>query len=170
VGVAEKLVSRHPELSKNSGLNLVTVFELIPTNKVVAVPNNATAHIRGSRVNVAIFASWPDRDANKLDAARSATAELSRIVIEGEKIIPDSENTGYGNYGERFENTQVDIPCTHKSLPASEEVTPAAAGSARTGIKPEELFGENYARLQKLKKEYDPDLVFFKWAPITPQA
>ena len=32
------------------------------------------------------------------------------------------------------------------------------------------LFGENYARLQKLKQEYDPDLTFFKWCPITPQA
>jgi FAD/FMN-containing dehydrogenase len=32
------------------------------------------------------------------------------------------------------------------------------------------LFGENYARLQKIKKEYDPDLVFYKWSPITPAA
>jgi len=151
VGVAEKLVSRHPELSKNSGLNLITLFELIPTNKVLTVPNNATAHIRGPRVNVAVMASWPgtDKDANKLEAARSAAAELSRIVIDGETIIPESENTGYGNY-------------------TSEEVTSAAAG--RTGIKAEALFGENYARLQKLKKEYDPDLIFFKWTPITPQA
>jgi FAD/FMN-containing dehydrogenase len=41
--------------------------------------------------------------------------------------------------------------------------------TARTGITAEALFGENYARLQKLKKEYDPDLIFFKWSPITPQ-
>ena len=46
------------------------------------------------------YGSWPDKDANKLDAARRATAELTRIVIQGEKIIPKSENTGYGNYGE----------------------------------------------------------------------
>lgn len=64
----------------------------------------------------------------------------------------------------------MDTLCTHKYLPASEEVRSAAAGSARTGINAEALFGENYARLQKLKKEYDPDLVFFKWTPITPQA
>ena len=99
--VAEKLVSRHPELLKSSGLNLTTVFELIPTNKVLAVPNNATAYIRGSRINVGVIASWPDKDASKLDAVRSATAELGRIIIEGEKNIPESENTGYGNYGER---------------------------------------------------------------------
>jgi len=150
VEVAEKLVSRQPELSKNSGLTVMTVFELISTKKVMAVPNSATAHIRGSRVNVGVMASWPGKDVNKLDEARSVTAELTRIIIEGEKIIPESENTGYGNY-------------------ASDEITSAAAGS-RTGVSAEALFGENYARLQKLKKEYDPDLVFFKWTPITPQA
>jgi hypothetical protein len=100
VKVAEKLMSRHAELAKNSGLKLITVFELIPTNKVLAVPNYATAHIRGPRVNVGVMASWPDKDANKPEAARRATDELARIVIEGEKIIPKSENTGYGNYGE----------------------------------------------------------------------
>jgi hypothetical protein len=46
------------------------------------------------------MASWPDKDANKPDAAHRATDELARIVIEGEKIIPKLENTGYGNYGE----------------------------------------------------------------------
>ena len=98
--VAEKLMSRHAELAKTSGLKLITMFELISSNKVLAVPNYATAHIRGPRINVGVMASWPDKDANKLDAARRATAELTRIVIEGEKIIPKSENTGYGNYGE----------------------------------------------------------------------
>ena len=49
-------------------------------------------------------------------------------------------------------------------------MTLATARIARTGITADALFGENYARLQKLKKEYDPDLVFFKWSPITPQA
>lgn len=29
-------------------------------------------------------------------------------------------------------------------------------------------FGENYARLQKVKKQYDPDNFFNRWFPITP--
>lgn len=45
----------------------------------------------------------------------------------------------------------------------------AAAGTASIRAKAETLFGENYARLQKLKKEHDPDLVFFKWSPIAPE-
>jgi FAD/FMN-containing dehydrogenase len=52
-------------------------------------------------------------------------------------------------------------------LPDSEEST-SAVGTVSTGAKAEVLFGENYARLQALKKKYDPDLLFSKWSPITP--
>jgi hypothetical protein len=62
------------------------------------------------------------------------------------------------------------IHVTHISLPVSEEITSAATRNAVPEINPEALFGENYARLQELKKKYDPDLVFFKWNPITPAA
>ena len=30
------------------------------------------------------------------------------------------------------------------------------------------LFGDNYPRLQKLKKQYDPDMVFNRWWVIAP--
>ena len=46
----------------------------------------------------------------------------------------------------------------------------SAVGSSGSKANSQALFGENYARLQKLKQEYDPDLTFFKWCPITPQA
>ena len=45
-----------------------------------------------------------------------------------------------------------------------------AVGSSGSKANAKALFGDNYARLQKLKQEYDPDLMFFKWCPITPQA
>lgn len=96
--VVEKLASRLPEISAKSGVNVTVLFELFSTRKVLSVPNDATAHIRGPRVSILLLASWTDKDATKLDAARNATAELSRIVIEGEKIIPESINIGYGNY------------------------------------------------------------------------
>ena len=32
------------------------------------------------------------------------------------------------------------------------------------------LFGPNYSRLQRLKAQYDPECVFSKWFPITPNA
>jgi hypothetical protein len=30
------------------------------------------------------------------------------------------------------------------------------------------LWGDNYPRLQKIKKEYDPNVVFDRWLPIQP--
>jgi FAD/FMN-containing dehydrogenase len=30
------------------------------------------------------------------------------------------------------------------------------------------IFGQNYPRLQKIKKRYDPENIFNKWFPITP--
>ena len=103
--VAETLMSRLPELSASSGVNLYTVFEMFPTKRILSVPNNATAYTRGSRINILLAGSWTDKDANKLDAVRSATAEFSRIIVESEKSIPELVNTGYGNYGELQESS-----------------------------------------------------------------
>lgn len=161
--VAENLVSRLPKISTENKINFTVVFELIPTKKILSVPNHATAHIRGSRVNILIVSTWDSKDPNIVDTVRNATNEICRILLEGEKIIPESLNVGYGNYGkhrrERMRNcAQV--------LSDSD----AAVGNTGSKVNSQALFGENYARLQKLKQEYDPDLVFFKWCPIPPQA
>lgn len=145
---AKNLVSRLPSLSKESNANFTVAYELLPNKRILSVPNNATAHNRGPRFNVLVLATWGDEDPNKLDVLRNATSELGRIVIQGEKALTERHNTGYGNYN------------------AEDLASPASA----TGIAAQKLFGEKYARLQKLKKEYDPDCVFFKWNPITPQA
>jgi len=100
VEVAENITSRLHEISARNGMKLTTIFELISTKKILSVPNNATPHIRGSRISVLIMGTW-DKDTDKLDAARSATSELSRIVIEGEKTVAESSSIGYGNYSER---------------------------------------------------------------------
>ena len=49
-------------------------------------------------MNVVIFAEWEDKDPDTLDKARKATSELRQILVQGEKIIPESLNIGYGNY------------------------------------------------------------------------
>ncbi|KAI9455345.1 FAD-binding domain-containing protein [Lactarius psammicola] len=147
--IADKLVSRLPQLSAESGINLTVLHECIPTNKILTIPNHATAHIRGHRLNVLILATWDSKDANILDTVRNTANELSRVLLQGEKNIPESLNVGYGNYNPEY-------------------IESAVVGSSRDNARA--LFGENYARLQKLKQEYDPDLVFFKWSPITPQA
>ena len=45
---------------------------------------------------------------------------------------------------------------------------PDAPTMPRSCVKAEELFGDNYARLQKIKKKYDPDVVFNRWFVVTP--
>lgn len=164
VDVAEKVAARLPQLSKESGVNFTLVHELLPMKKVLSVPNHATAHIRASRINVLVIAAWDSKDINLLDTVRNNLNELGQIVIQGEKIIPESANVGYGNYSKRRVEHIGD--CTQVHLDP-EEIVSVAAGSKANA---EALFGENYARLQKLKQEHDPDLVFFKWCPITPQA
>ncbi|KAH9177610.1 FAD-binding domain-containing protein [Lactarius sanguifluus] len=149
--VADKLVSRVPQLSAESGANFTVLYELVPTNKILTIPNHATAHIRGPRINVLIMASWDNKDTNVLDTVRNTANELGQILLSGEKTIPESLNVGYGNYNPKY-------------------IDSAAVGRSGSNVDARALFGENYARLQKLKQEYDPDLVFFKWCPITPQA
>ena len=170
VDVAEDLVSRLPELSAKSGVNFTVLYELISTTKILSVPNHATAHIRGSRVNVLVLAKWNTKDTDKLDTVRSATSELRSIILRGERDIPESENTGYGNYSKCPAPYLYEDPCAHMSLPASDEIESAVPGDAGSGGSADALFGENYTRLQHLKQQYDPDLIFFKWQPITPQA
>lgn len=41
-----------------------------------------------------------DKDTNKLSAVRSALSDLARIIVQRERIIPESLNIGYGNYSE----------------------------------------------------------------------
>jgi len=151
IPVTENLVSRLPELSASTGLRLVVVYEFFPTKKYLSVPNNATAYIRESRLNVLLLAVWDPKDTDKLGVVRSATSELARIIVDGEKTRPKAPDAGYGNYD-------------------SEDIASAVEGTSRLSAGAEALFGENYARLQKIKQKYDPDLFFFKWRPINPQA
>ena len=46
--------------------------------------------------------------------------------------------------------------------------TPEEEYGVVTKNKAEALFGENYSRLQELKKKYDPENIFNKWFAITP--
>ena len=107
--VARTLVSRLPEISKESSANFTVVYELLPKEKTLSVPINATAHVRVPHFNVLVISTWNDKDTpNKVDVLRSATAELARIVLQGEKVITDQLNTGYGNYSEQQERMCVE--------------------------------------------------------------
>jgi hypothetical protein len=100
VDTAKNLVSRLPSLSKESNASFTIAYELVPREKTLSVPDNATAHIRGPLFNVLLLSTWTDKDPNKLDVLRNAISELGRIVVQGEKVITEQHNAGYGNYSE----------------------------------------------------------------------
>jgi hypothetical protein len=97
---AKNLVSRLPSLSKENSTNFSVVYELLPREKTLTVPNNATAHTRRPLYNVLVLGTWEDKDPNKHDVLRNATSEIGRIVLQGEKVITEHHNVGYGNYSE----------------------------------------------------------------------
>ena len=98
--LTDKLMSRLTQLRVESGVNLTVAYELLPTKKILSIPNDATAHIRGSHINVLVLADWENKDSDTdiLDKVRKAASELCQIIRQGEKIIPESLNIGYGNY------------------------------------------------------------------------
>lgn len=53
----------------------------------------------------------------------------------------------------------TDMLASYHSTESEEKVAP---GRSRV------LFGDNYPRLQQLKKKYDPELLFSKWFVIEP--
>jgi FAD/FMN-containing dehydrogenase len=68
-----------------------------------------------------------------------------------------------------FAHTQVDLVRTkesEKGLARAGAYGNFALGDKRR--KPQDIFGDNYPRLQQLKARYDPQNIFNKWVPITP--
>ncbi|KAJ7576961.1 FAD-binding domain-containing protein [Mycena floridula] len=144
---AQEALDTIVRLSTKEEADIMFLFEYLPMAKINAVPKAAVSHIRGYRVNCLALASWKtSTDVKKLEKIRDAVHEISDIIMSNEKNIPKDLNTGYGNY-------------------ASAEVTTNVVGSR---VPAEALFGDHYPRLQALKKKYDPEMRFSRWAPITP--
>ncbi|EMD41364.1 hypothetical protein CERSUDRAFT_43286 [Gelatoporia subvermispora B] len=114
-------------------------FEMFPLQAISRVKNDATAFPRSTESNVLITSVWDEESPEKFQFARDAASQLLRTAIA-------AGATGYGNYS-------ID------ALPADGTVSEDKA---------QQLFGDNYPRLQVLKKRYDPELIFNKWFAITP--
>ncbi|KAL5487870.1 hypothetical protein ACEPAI_5978 [Sanghuangporus weigelae] len=123
-------------------VSVVLGIELYPLRKVNSIPKDATAfNLRGAESNIFSLAAWDD-DSHEaaLRGKEAAHAVTQSISISEEK--PEVSNlTAYGNYlGDEKLSSE-------RSL---------------------KVFGENYPRLQQLKKKYDPDMLFSKWFKIVP--
>jgi len=95
-------------------------YELIPLNKVCAVPSNETAfHSRGPQANVVVVVSWDkeEKEGDGVPHARAISQELARLIEStADKAPTDNENHVYSNYGMYRDNLSfVDLIPTSPS-------------------------------------------------------
>lgn len=111
------------------------MFELLPYNEIIKIPNDATACAnRGRYYNVGSIFCWLDAAMDRKMASEQQT--MMKNISERAGIVKhegDGQGVGiYANY---------------------------VGHEARA----QDLFGDNLLRIQELKKRYDPKNVFRKW-------
>jgi len=134
-----QVFERYMELCTNDDFSCSIVYELYPLKKINSVPKGTCAFNRSPCRNVGTVVYWKENKPENFEYGRNMILELMKVVSEERKVNGIVQN-GYGNYD-------------------SEGTRDSAAS----------LFGENYPRLQEIKKKYDPGLVFSKWFAIEPQ-
>ncbi|KAI0046096.1 FAD-binding domain-containing protein [Auriscalpium vulgare] len=137
------------ELAKsNPDIHITFIFEHWSLVNVLSVPPEATAFNRARSLSTMMSIKYDNDTPDSLRRVREIADKLTQIAIGDAKA-----NVGYANYNS-------DAPshfAANADVVLSEEQTKS-------------LFGSNIARLQDIKKRYDPDMVFAKWFAITPAA
>ncbi|TCD68008.1 hypothetical protein EIP91_011677 [Steccherinum ochraceum] len=131
-------------VSKFGEMDVMLGFEYMSLAKVNSVPADETPYNRKMTGNGIVFVRWQD---DRPETAR-VVSDVAHAVAG---MTPKGE--AYANYS----------PSGPDSETASKEgAVPADAAQI--------YFKKAYAKLQAIKKKYDPDLVFNKWYPIQPAA
>ena len=147
-------------LSENGGIETAILFEWWPNRKINSVAPDATPYRRNLNANSLIIVTWKEESQELAERAKQAAAAIKSFMPEGQ---------GYGNYNiskySSFLQTEISTVGVD-ACPALQDEGPQSSGP--TAGKAHGLFGEYYPRLQAVKKEYDPDVIFNKWFPITP--
>ncbi|EKM51783.1 uncharacterized protein PHACADRAFT_187189 [Phanerochaete carnosa HHB-10118-sp] len=118
-------------------------FEYMPQAKINNVPNGETAYSRNrpGLGNGLAHVIWDENKPELLEEAKRIAQQMIELPL---KI----GGPQYGNYNAD----------TEAALPTAE------AKSARA----QALYGDNYLRLQQIKRKFDPNMVFDKWFVIQP--
>ncbi|KAL5530239.1 hypothetical protein ACEPAF_6496 [Sanghuangporus sanghuang] len=140
--VAKAIFDRMCEVtSEDLGVSLI--FELFPLEKINSVSNNATAfNLRGPDNNVLCISTWDEDSPEGAIRGKEAAHAVTDIVATGEGR-PDASKSlrAYGNY---------------------------VGDEKLSSDRAQKVFGDNYPRLQQIKKRYDPDMIFSNWFQIIP--
>ncbi|KAK2466421.1 hypothetical protein APHAL10511_002063 [Amanita phalloides] len=135
----EKTVELHLKDFKHAVL-----FEYFPLKKIMAVPNGTMAFRRNEKISALTVLRWDNALCDRTHEARLVAHDICGSILGDISHLNDPSSFAYGNYEGEFLDGAKDLK------------------------RVKEAFGDNYAKLQKIKKKYDPDSVFNKWFPIVP--
>ena len=145
--------------------SIFMTFEYLPMNKVHTVSSTAMAYPRNKMGNGVAFVVWDDNKPELEARAKQIVTEMANMV----KVT--GQGVQYGNFGgcRKFLELVTLNPANETPTDADTGDMPPASGMPK-GTRAKELFGDNYPRLQRLKKQCDPDMIFNKWYCIQPAA
>ncbi|KAH8101066.1 FAD-binding domain-containing protein [Phellopilus nigrolimitatus] len=145
VAVAEKLYNTFvAETEPRSDLRIMAGSFFTNQDKVSSVPSDATAFNNRTPHAWAVSAAFWDNEpgaAEKSQGVREMASKFVDVLVSGEADPVEAKEKAYANF-------------------IGDENVPFSRSQA--------LFRDNYPRLQRLKKKYDPEMLFNKWYPIEP--
>jgi hypothetical protein len=140
------------------------LIEYFALGKISSVPPDATAFRRAATVNVLVGAIWKGNKPENDLIARRYTHDVVDIIGQGQSAMSTSESLGYANYG--MFSLLLKLSSIHDLIILDPGAVVSDQDAAQDRAKL--VFAENYPRLQKIKRKYDPEVIFNKWFPITP--
>ncbi|KAL1706737.1 hypothetical protein EV121DRAFT_289123 [Schizophyllum commune] len=146
--LTNELIEKIDEFDASGGPSLLAVFYAWPQHAVAKHRQQECAFRHNLHPELVFIAQYTDNTPDNKEVARARVGELHGIVGASDIVsgMSLSERAGYGN---------------HDAEAASSDLERRAQSSR-------DAFGDVYPRLQKIKKTYDPEMVFGRWRPIQP--